>query len=381
MKIAIIGAGLSGLITSIGFAQYNIPVTVFEKSPTIPHDPRATSLNFQSVEILKKYGIWEKISEFATAIQDIYVLDNYSDTILHFAHEDAFSSSRATATEYMGYIIENNILRPKLLELAQQISSITIEYDVSEIDFKLPYYDLVLACDGKFSYIRQKFFQEFLASKSYLQHSMIFNIQHEKPHNNSAIEHFMTRGPFAVLPLKNPHQSSIVWTETSESAHYYANMNKEELSLFLSEKIGYDLGNIEIITEIMSYPLSAHITKTCYYKNIILIADSSHSIHPLAGQGLNFGILDIDAAISLVRTYYNLGLKIDSLALEKYAKKRFWHNLLALNAMDMLNFLFSNNSFLMSKIRKLGMSLINHLPIAKKYLMNKAMSKKSTPLY
>ena len=379
-KIAIIGAGLSGLITAIAFAKNNIPVKILEKSRDQEYskDPRTTSLNFRSVAILKKYGIWEHLHDLASPIEDIYVMDNYAPEILHFCGKDVLDDMSK-----MGYIIENRILRDNLRAIAQNINLIETHYaaDLSFFESEKIYIkdnkeiynpDLIIACDGKFSAIREQFFQNML-DKSYEQNAIVFNIWHEKPHNNIAVEHFMNLGPFAILPLKDSNISSIVWSEKEASANLYIQMSSEELLSYVKEKIGSYLGEIKIVTDISSFPLSAHITKKYHYKNIALIADSAHSIHPLAGQGFNIGIQDIDTLVDITMRTLNVGLKIDEIMLEKYSKQRFWGNLIMFNAMDFLNLIFSNDSKIIAKCRRIGISVINKMPRVKGFFMRKAM--------
>jgi 2-octaprenyl-6-methoxyphenol hydroxylase len=379
-KIAIIGAGLSGLIAGIAFAQYNIPVRIFEKSRDveISKDPRTTSLNFKSVAILKKYNIWQQLQNFVSPIEDIYVIDNYATEMLHFCGNDVLDKNSK-----MGYIIENNILRDQLRKIAHNIDSIEFNYE-ADLSFseseKISLHhnsiehnpDLIIACDGKFSSIREQFFSNML-EKSYEQQAVVFNIWHEKPHNNIAVEHFMNRGPFAILPLKDPNMSSIVWSEKEASANLYIKMSAQELLLYVQEKMGSYLGDVKIISDVSSYPLSAHITKEYYYKNIVLVADSAHSIHPLAGQGLNIGIQDVESLVEIAMRSLNVGLNINETILEKYSRQRFWANLIMFNAMDILNLVFSNNSKIVAKCRRIGMSVINKLPIVKGFFMKKAM--------
>ena len=379
-KIVIIGAGLSGLITAIAFAHHNIPVTIFERSKNhgLTIDPRTTSLNFQSIAIFKKYSIWEHLKDFLTPIEDILVLDNYAPEALLFSGGEVLGENSK-----MGYMIENHILKDKLKEIAKDIN-IHYESNLSFLDNpesnkifleekgQIYHPELIIACDGKFSIIRERFFKNML-DKSYGQNAIIFNIWHQKTHNNIAIEHFMPQGPFAILPLQNPHQSAVVWSEKAESANLYLKMPLDDLLLHVQEKIGSFLGEIKIISKISSYPLSAHITKEYHYKNIALIADSAHSIHPLAGQGLNIGIQDIDSLVSIVKRYIDVGLKLDEIILQKYSKQRFWQNLIMFNAMDFLNLIFSNDSKILWKVRRFGMSIINNMPNIKRFLMKKAM--------
>ncbi|MBP7189793.1 MAG: FAD-dependent monooxygenase [Rickettsiaceae bacterium] len=368
-NIIILGAGLAGEITALAFASNGIKTTILEKtSLSFPKDIRTTALTNFSKKFLSTIGIWKELKKHIANIKDVYVVDDFSPRMIHL-------SDQRDEYEALGYMIENGNFRNVIHNLAMSNELIEVK---TSVDYKLedgtitigdnktkP--DLVIISDGRNSEARRNHFTDRF-SKSYNQSAIIFNIKHEKPHDNTAIEHFMPRGPFAILPLVNPYESGIVWTESPEVAAIYKEMPKKELTEYLKERVGEFLGNIEISSDVSTYPLIARITKNYYKDNMVLIADSAHIVHPLAGQGLNQGIKDIESLVSIISRNLSVGLKIDSSSLAEYERSRTLDNYSMYLITDNLNRIFSNKIPIISELRKIGLSLIDKFPTLKKRL-------------
>lgn len=367
-EIVILGAGLSGEITALAFAAKGIKTTILEKtSLDFPKDIRTTALTNFSKNFLSTIGVWESLESYVADIKDVYIVDDFSPKMIHlFDQKEEYDA--------LGYMIENGDFRRVIHSLA--ISNDLIEIKTS-VDYKLengilkvgdnetrP--DLVIISDGRNSEARRNHFTDIFC-KSYNQSAIIFNMKHEKPHENTAVEHFMPRGPFAILPLVNQHESGIVWTENTDVAEIYKNMDKAELTAYLKERVGDSLGNIEISSAVSTYPLIARVTKDYYKDNMVLIADSAHIVHPLAGQGLNQGIKDIESLISIISRNIAVGLKVDSSALDEYQRSRSFDNYLMYRITDNLNRIFSNKIPVISEFRKIGLSIIDKFPRLKKH--------------
>jgi 2-octaprenyl-6-methoxyphenol hydroxylase len=197
-------------------------------------------------------------------------------------------------------------------------------------------------------------------------------IKHEKYHEGTAVEHFTTNGVFAILPTKDQNRSSIVWATDSELAKIYVRMTHDELLIHLSNMFGDFLGGIAIDSNVQSFPLSARIAKKYFHNKIVLVGDSAHTIHPLAGQGLNQGIKDIKKLVEIVARNISLKLPIDRIALEEYQNSRKWDNYLMYLATDNLDRIFSNNIPVLSQLRKLGLGIIESMPSLKNRLVKLA---------
>lgn len=369
-NIVIVGAGISGLITAIAFAKKSIKVLLLEKrsinSPII--DQRATTLNSRSVEILNDIGIWQEISPYANLIKNILVVDNDSSDYLEFTN---------SGDEKMGYVINNSRLREILKKIATDLDFLEIRYDASiasvnsfddysEIIFEnggVISANIVLACDGKFSFIKENFFRN-KSERDYKQTALIFNINHSNDNFATAVENFSSLGPFAILPL-NSNSSSVVWIMPHELADCYLSFSKEKFAFLAKQKLEKFLDDIVIEGELHSYNLTSHVADKYYHNKIALIADSAHSIHPLAGQGLNLGIRDISKIVDLV--YYHFITYSDyDVSFESYEKERKWDNFIMFKLMNGLNAIFINDFFIIKLARSKSLSLINQFSFIKK---------------
>ncbi|MES2214925.1 MAG: FAD-dependent monooxygenase [Pseudomonadota bacterium] len=382
--IVILGSGLSGMIAAIAFAHMGSRVVLLERSNMqFPLDQRTTALTNASKKFLSEIGIWKDLEHCISPIRDIYVLDDKAPQILHF-------SERESKQEALGYMIENRYLREALEKLIHHPlidlrleMNYTVEFEGDKckilasrfgseeggLDVYNP--ELAVLCEGKNSIIKQQYFTNSI-DKSYGQSALTMIVKHEKPHEGTAVEHFMPQGPFAILPLCDPNQSSIVWTEGTELAPIYMKMQKEELTEHLMERFGEFLGKVEIISEMQTFPLSAALVRNYYKGNLVILGDAAHTIHPLAGQGLNQGILDTEELVGLIRRNKAIGLPLDGIVLQEYENKRKLDNYLMYSVTDNLNRFFCNKIPLLRNIRKLGLSVVEKFPKIKKMLVKYA---------
>ena len=130
------------------------------------------------------------------------------------------------------------------------------------------------------------------------------------------------------------------------------------------------LGNMEIITPIASFNLSAQMVRQYFYEQLVLVGDSAHSIHPLAGQGLNQGLKDIKELTMIIKKRYDLGLEVDHAALTQYQKARRFDNMKMFMATDFLNLIFCNNSKIIDLARSVGFRLIDSCKTLKHQILN-----------
>lgn len=381
-NIIILGCGLSGMLTALTFAKQGIKTTIIEarntKNTSFFDDIRTTALTSASKAIFVQIDIWEDVEKIAGAINDIYVADNKSPQMLHFA------SSELKAGEIMGYLVENTKFKKLLFEFVSSnpLISILDESPYSKIENTNEYgsittlngtrlvCDLIVICDGRNSLAKQRFFSNVL-EKQYQQHAITFIAEHEKPHQGTAFEHFMVSGPFATLPLQSEHHSSVVWTVPAESAKALIELDPEEFNFLVQENFGSFLGKVTIKSKVASFPLIAYSAQKYYNKRLVLVADTAHVIHPLAGQGLNQGIKDISTLIDMISQF-----GANSHALSAYEKLRRQDNSIMLEITDTLNALFSNDSEILREARQIGFKAIESFPPFKKLLIKYAMGKR-----
>ena len=388
--IQILGCGITGMMMALALAHHKIPSVILERtnSETFPHDVRTTAFTRKVQKYLAAVGIWDLFAKDAGEIKDIYVVDNRSPRILHMGHEEADLS-------VMGYIVPNDLIKARLYEAAKKeklievrkgvklpTSVIPAEAGAQSLNNKnwVPARDdnmtrddnmpstndipLTLICDGRASLFRRLF--ETRIDKDYGQNAIVLVTEHEKPHECVAVEHFMSSGPFASLPMQDPHHSSVVWTEKRDIALLYSKMDKAELEAHLQEKFGEFLGKVKIISKVQTFPLTAAITKTYVKNNLVLVGDVAHAIHPLAGQGLNQGIKDIEELTNIIVKRLENGLEVDDLALQEYERTRMRDNFNMFLFTDNINRIFSNDIKSLGFFRKIGLSLFDQMSILKR---------------
>ena len=381
-NIVILGCGLSGMITALALAKYNICNTIVEAqtttNPEFFNDIRTTAINASSRNIFEKIGIWQELLELCGPINDIYVVDNKAPEMLHFLIEDTSKNRK------MGYLIENTKLKKCLYDLVKQNKFITVLDNIKyqKINNNSDYCELALsnniklvcklliACDGKNSRAKNLFFSNDI-EEDYKQKALTFIVGHEKNHEGTAVEHFMPTGPFAILPLKDPYKSSIVWTVSESYASALLTIEPEEFTYLVQENFGSFLGKIKIQSKMAVFPLKAYTARKYYNNSIALIADTAHIIHPLAGQGLNQGIKDIDCLTSLIAAN-----SINKDTLINYQKLRQDDNKNMLLITDVINSIFSSNSKIFHSTRRLGFKAIEKIPHLKGMLIKYAMGER-----
>lgn len=382
--IIIVGSGFSGMITALALAKHNIYSTIIE-AKSIDKDDffddiRTTAINASSKYLFEKIGIWQQISELCGPINDIYVADNKAPEMIHFSLEDS------PRNKIMGYLIENTEFKKCLYDLAKTNKFITILDNIKyqEIinkpdccELKLSnntklVCKLLIVCDGKDSKAKNLFFTNDI-EEDYKQKAITFIVEHEKNHEGIAVEHFMPTGPFAILPLKSPNKSSIVWTVSNDYAAPLLNLEPDEFAYLVQDNFGSFLGKIQIKSKIVAFPLKAYTVTKYYNKSIALVADTAHIIHPLAGQGLNQGIKDIDSLSSLI---VKDGIKPSTLYnYQEYRQKDNEHMLLIT---DTINSIFSSNSRIFHGARQASFKAIEKVSSFKKILIKYAMGDRSS---
>lgn len=380
--IIVIGGGFSGLTAALSLSCLNphIKIALLEKSDIIKQDKqrdgRAFAISQSSLKVFEQIGILEAIKPFAGVIENINIVDGSSPFYLNFnSNQSKF-----------GLVIENfhihNALRDKALQqnnleiiCPNFYQEITFENNQTTITLnnqRIITAKLLLGCDGRFSPLREKFNIKTF-QKSYQQTALVFNISHSEPHKNIALEKFLPDGPFAVLPMKNNLESSIVWTLESQNAQTVLQMDSINFLQQLQNRVGNYLGEIKVISTPFKYNLDLIVADKFYHQRMVLVGDAAHGIHPIAGQGFNLGIDDIKVLTDLVKEYFECGLDIGSeTLLQKYNYLRKIGTYKMVAATDGLNGLFSNHSKILKTLRKSGLAVVEKVPALKRFFIKNA---------
>jgi 2-octaprenylphenol hydroxylase len=393
--IIIVGGGMVGACAAALAATdpylADLRIAVLEANPPASPpqgdiDLRVSAVSRASQRILAAAGAWSLVPQQSLSpYENMVVWDAAGKPrgagAIHF-------SASATSEPNLGHIVENRRLqwalydsppfRQRITLLRAELAGMTLEHDRAVIslgDGRTLSAALVVGSDGAASLSRKLAGIE-TAGWNYEQRAFVTHVRTEHSHARTAWQRFLTAGPIAFLPLADG-RSSIVWTTRPAHAEYLATCSPEEASQEIEQALDGALGKVEIAAERAHFPLRlTHARQYCKAR-FALVGDAAHSIHPLAGQGVNLGFLDCAALVQVLAQEIENGGAIEALAelrvLRRYERWRKSENLIALGLVDGLNRLFSNPDGTLSWIRRTGLGAVDGSALAKRFFMGRAM--------
>ncbi|MSP49111.1 MAG: FAD-binding protein [Alphaproteobacteria bacterium] len=382
--VVVVGGGLVGLSLGHALASAGIEAAVVDREePQIAandaYDGRAFAISYGARRILDGLGLWQEMGAHATPILDIRVTDGSSSLFLHYDH-------REVGDEPLGHIVESRFVRRALLgrirdrprlRLVAPESVTGLERGKTGVTAQLSdgrriQARLAVAADGRGSPIRRAAGIGAI-EWGYDQTAIVCTVALARPHDGVAHERFLPAGPFALLPLPGDF-SSVVWAERREVAPAMLALDDDGFSEAMTRRFGDALGPLRVVGRRWSYPLGLLVAERLTAERLALIGDAAHSIHPLAGQGLNLAIRDVAALAESVVDAHRLGLDIGGTdVLDRYAGWRHLDTLALLAVTDGLNRLFSNDLGPLRIVRDLGLAAVDRLPALKRLFMRHAM--------
>lgn len=384
VEVIIVGGGLVGAPLALALAGAGITVAVIERlaldlQQTPRFDGRGTAVAAGSRRILTALGLWDAIVPHAGAIHDIRVSDGVSPLHLHFdgSQED----------EPLGHIVENTFLRRAMLQRLAEAPNVRLlapaaleearfgpgAVTVRLADGRRIAGDLLIGADGRASKVRAAMGIQARGG-SYRQSAIVTAVEHPVPHDNIAHERFLPPGPLALLPLADPHRSSVVWTELPRRAEHLLSLDDAALAEEMTARFGPYLGPLRIIAPRWKWDLGWHHAERYVAPRAVLAGDAAHGIHPIAGQGVNLGWRDLAALAEILVEARRLGLDVGAPnLLARYEAARRPDNLAMLLATDRLNALFATNFAPVRLARDLGLAAVNAMPGLKRAFMRRAM--------
>jgi len=378
--IVIIGGGMVGLACANALAKSKYSIAIIESGddkieiPSKEISTRVSAITRASQRFLEKLHVWQDIeNQRVSPFREMYVWDSTGNGKIHFDSADVSEAN-------LGYIIENAIIRSALLEKVKSAENIEIFFSqrLKELKDKTLIFEdgkettakLFIGADGARSWLRKQAGIEF-TERDYGHHALVANVSTEKSHQMTAWQCFMPSGVLAFLPLQDNHQCSIVWSTKPEHAEKLKNLNDTEFNQALSEAFEHRLGKVTVNSKRITFPLNMRHVKDYIKPGIALIGDAAHTIHPLAGQGVNLGFLDAEC---LAENILNAKTGIDELStLRKYERTRKSKNSEMILIMDGFRYLFGFDNKPISWIRNFGLNMTNSIDPLKKLIMKKAM--------
>ena len=385
--VIIIGGGLIGLTQALSLAAHGITSHVVDRAnpaalTATGFDGRTSAISSSSMKMLAAIGLSDRLAGKGCPIEQIWVSDGLKPGSLDFVP--------GVNDGFLGQMFENRFLRQTLYEAATTNAYITLHMptnivsktrDASSAALILDNgaeltSDLMIVAEGRQSQTRDEAGIN-IAHWQYRHSAMVGVICHEKPHGNIAYEIFYPSGPFAVLPMLDHadgrHRSAIVWSVDAGDSKAYLKLSQRGYAAELEKAMGGLLGAVELAAPLSSYKLGFHHANAITASRLVLIGDSAHGIHPIAGQGLNLGLRDVAALTEVLVDGMRIGLDFgDTQLLERYSRWRSVDTLLVAVSTDSLNRLFSVSGKTASAIRRFGMGLVQRARPAKAILMAEA---------
>ncbi len=386
--IAIAGGGLNGATLALALARAGFSVTLVDAADPVSQtsdtfDGRSYALALTSQRLFTALGLWPAVADHAQPMLEIKVSDGRagegpSAFFMHFDHGEIEEGP-------MGYMVEDRHLRRALIAAVRGDERVThltgvkvTTQEPSESDIALTLSDgceisaaLLAGCDGRGSDTARRAGIKRM-EWDYGQTALVCAIEHEHPHMGIAHQFFMPPGPLAILPLKG-NRSSIVWTETTARAAEIEAMDDAVYLAVLRPRFGDFLGEIGLAGARFTYPLSLSLAQSFTGDRLVLAGDAAHSIHPIAGQGLNAGLRDVAALAEVLTAARRRGedfSRADVLA--RYAQWRRFDTAALAMATDAVNRVFSNDNSLLRLGRDIAMGVIGAVPGLRRGLIRQA---------
>jgi len=353
-------------------------------------DDRVLALSHASVDYLKSLNVWPSLSRYAQPINDIHISDRGY-------YGKARINAKTHNVSALGYVIEMSkigaALHQTLAEHQQTSNNKNMTWFCPDVIESITWHrdsvnivlgssvvltaSLLIGCDGAQSICR-KSANIAVEEEAYEQSALITNVATQLPHNNIAYERFTEHGPIAMLPLvKLPSESSrcsLVWTLTPEQADKIKNISDDAFKRELETSFGRWLGEITQVGKRDIYPLSLVRAQEQMHHRMVLIGNASHTIHPIAGQGFNLGLRDVQALSSRVAQSLAQSSDIGSMAaLSEYAQQRKKDHDHIITLTDSLVTLFSNQLPPLVAGRNIALKVLNYVPTIKNAFVNKTM--------
>jgi 2-polyprenylphenol 6-hydroxylase len=389
--VIIIGGGISGvalaslLVARKVCAPERVCVVAEHAAaapaPQADWDLRVFALSRASQRLLQACGVWQQLPPqrvFAYERMCVWDAKGSPDGPGSLQFDCA-----QIAEPNLGHIVEARALQWQCWQAARGFSVVLLEGSLSAInvgdeqvtvrlgDGRELCGKLLVAADGTDSKSRE-LLQIDSAGHSYHQDALVAHIRTTRPHQNTAWQRFLPTGPLAFLPLGDG-RSSIVWSATRARAAELRALDAESLGVAVTQASGEALGQCTVTTAVASFPLKLQYALQYVRPRVALLGDAAHVVHPLAGQGLNLGLLDCATLTQVLSESGGPANFGDYSVLRRYERWRRSENLLAAGALDGLERLFTNADPLSAGLRISGLNAVSRLPFLKQGFARRAL--------
>ncbi|MBK2357642.1 UbiH/UbiF/VisC/COQ6 family ubiquinone biosynthesis hydroxylase [Francisella hispaniensis] len=408
----IVGGGMVGLSLALALHQNGFQVVLVE-AKKISHKPlsadrvetRVSAINHTSKSFLQQLGVWHNIKN--KRISPYYQMRVWDD----IPSESINITAEEIAEHNLGCIVENDVIVEALLEKIrdtgieifanQKIHKIQRNGNTEKLFLKTAMPDshfdsssqnsgeimnqvqddkdlsietsLIIGADGANSFIRDYFNFETKV-KPYKHTAVVATIKLEKDHQQTAYQRFYDKGVLAFLPLADANKVSIVWSVKTDYASFLMSLADYEFEIELTKAINNSFGSLSLLSKRFSFELIERHAKSYIQNNVVLIGDAAHTIHPLAGQGVNIGFKDVITLAKVLSEAFVKGRLIGHIStLDKYQRERKLDNTKMLALMKTFKEVFASDNQYLKKARRAGFEFVDKNNIVKSIVVKQAL--------
>lgn len=404
LDIAIVGAGMVGMAQAalLAVRHPQLQVALLEAAAEVPqvptdhYDARVVALTQASRELLEETGAWDEVGDRACAYTEMRVWDAEGTGSVCF-------NSRDVQLPNLGHIVENSVVVTALRARLEALSNVELVdgfrleswwrdcglwhlqprsdrinvIEGLEENTEIVRTRLLIGADGARSRVR-----DLLRIRSqdtdYHQTALVCVARCEKSHRHTARQRFLKTGPLAFLPLAglgDENHCAVVWSADEALARELVMLDDAAFALNLEKAFESSLGKVESVSERFSFPLRSRHAESYYGPGAVLVGDAAHSIHPLAGQGVNLGLQDVRVLSDEIGRALKRGLEpADPSVLARYQRRRRGDNAATLKAMSTFKSLFGAGDLHWRWLRNTGLSMVDASPLLKKRIILRAMA-------
>lgn len=393
--IVIIGGGLVGASFACALAaqlSHSTPrILVIEAAPSLQvstsFDARSTALSHGSEQIYERLGLWQAIATHATPIRRIHVSDrgHFGAVRIDCTDMQVDALGHVAENQHLGLVLTAALDASPAIDFLcpASIGTLVPTQQGMRLQVQGPLEDLltvdaglvVLADGGKSTVSEQLGISS--SHTPYGQHALIANVAFSDPHKHIAYERFTDAGPLAVLPLaqvEGAHRGALIWTLADDEAAAVAALPDRLFLDRLQERFGYRLGRFEKVGSRSLYPLTLSVAREQVRPGLVLLGNVAHSLHPVAGQGLNLALRDAQVLAELLTQALAQGRNPGEMeVLQSYVEQQARDQLATIGFSDYMTRLFSSSHPALVWARKCGLFSIDLVPPFKRGFARQAM--------
>jgi 2-octaprenylphenol hydroxylase len=385
--VLIVGSGIVGATTALALAKKtSLRIALLDAKKISSdwqvdqHDYRVSAISLASQRIFHHLDVWSAMqAKRVSPYRHMHVWDASAEGALEF-------DCRSIHLPELGHIVEDAVMRSSLIEKFSQFPHLEMlaprqlvslheasdHIDVVTDDGQRLRARLVIGADGGNSWVRERANIE-MSQWDYAHRAIVTTVNTELSHQSTAWQCFLPTGPLAFLPLTDEKKCSIVWSTSPEEATRLLALDQEAFEHALTQVFGGKLGAISAPLPRFSFQLQMRHVKKYVKPHLVLVGDAAHTIHPMAGQGVNLGLLDAASLVDVIVEAIAKKRDFASLAvLRRYERWRKADNAMMLGFVEVIKALFASEAQFVMRLRCAGMRMTNKIDFMRNFFANYA---------